>query len=109
MNERNNETERRRSAAAIGIWENEGGAPGRDSIDHLFGRRIESDRSWTVYHVFTGIPARADEQAMIGLTRSDATEDMLFLNRRNARLQKERTRLSAPVLTMTCNTAVNLP
>ena len=105
MNARNNETAR--SAAAIEIWENEGGASGRDSMDHLFGRRIEADRSWTVYHVFTGIPARADEQAMIGLTRSDATDGMLFLNRRNARRQKERTRLSAPVLTMSCKTEVN--
>jgi hypothetical protein len=59
MNARNNETAR--SAATIEIWENEGGASGRDSMDHLFGRRIEADRSWTVYHVFTGIPARADE------------------------------------------------
>ena len=88
MNARNNETERRRSAAAIGIWENEGGAPGRDSMDHQYGRRIEADRSWTVYHVFTGVPARADGEAMIGLSRSDATEGMLSLNRRNARRQQ---------------------
>ena len=94
MNARNTETEQGRSAAAIAIWENEGGASGLDSMDHLFGRRIEADRSWTVYHVFTGIPAGADETAMIGLTRSDATEGMLFLNRRNAGRQKEQTRLS---------------
>jgi hypothetical protein len=37
---------------------------------------------------------------MIGLTRSDATEGMLFLNRRNDRRQKERTKLSALVLTL---------
>jgi hypothetical protein len=56
-----------------------------DFMDHQFGRRIETDRSWSVYHVFTGVPAHADGQAMIGLSRSDATECMLSLNRRNAR------------------------
>lgn len=49
-----------------------------------YGRRIEADRSWTIYHVFTGVPARIDSEVMVGLSRSDATRGMLHLNRRNA-------------------------
>ncbi|WP_353015374.1 hypothetical protein [Mesorhizobium sp. M1405] len=75
MNLHNNDTERVRDATALGTWENEGGAPGRHSVDHQYGRRIETDRSWTVYHVFTGVPAQADGQIMTGLSRSAATED----------------------------------
>lgn len=90
MNDRINDSQRRRDAAAIGIWDNEGGARGRDALDRQFGRRIEADRSWTVYHVFTGIPAHVDGQAMTGLTRSDATDGMMFLNLRSTGRHKER-------------------
>lgn len=83
MSDYSNETEWKRNAASIDVWENEGGATGRDSMHHQYGRRIEADRSWTVYHVFTGIPAHAGGAAMIGLSRSDATNAMLSLNRRN--------------------------
>ena len=58
-----NETEQLRNILAVGVWENEGGAPGRDSLDRQYGRRIEADRSWTVYHVFTGAPAIEHGQA----------------------------------------------
>jgi hypothetical protein len=93
MNIRSNETERC-NAVAIGVRENGGGAPERDSMDHQYGRRIEADRSWTVYHVFTGVPARVGGDAMTGLSRSDATDGMLCLNLRNARRRKERIRIS---------------
>lgn len=93
MNDRINESQRRRDAAAIGIWDNEGGAP--CSIEHQVGRRIEADRSWTVYHVFTGTPAHVDGQAMTGLTRSDATRGMMSLNLRNTGRRKERIRPEA--------------
>ena len=69
--------------------------PGRDSMDHQYGRRIEADRSWTVYHVFTGVPAHADGQTMTGLSRSDATDGMLSLNRRNDGRRKDRGSLTA--------------
>jgi len=97
MNAHNNDAERKRNAAAsaIDIWENEGGAPGHDSVDHHCGRRIEADRSWTVYHVFTGIPARVGGNAMIGLSRSDATHGMLSLNHLNAERRKERNSLQS--------------
>lgn len=88
------ETERKRIAAAISVWENEGGASGQDSMHHQYGRRIEADRSWTIYHVFTGIPARFGGDAMTGLSRLDATSGMLCLNLRNAERRRERIELS---------------
>jgi hypothetical protein len=85
MNTHDNDTERKQDAAASAIerWENEGGAHRHDSLDHHYGRRVEADRSWTVYHVFTGVPARIGGNAMIGLSRRAATDGMLSLNRRN--------------------------
>jgi hypothetical protein len=83
MNTQNRVAEFGRRASSIGVWENEGGAPATDSDDHDYGRRVEADRSWTVYHVFTGVPARIDGVTMTGLSRSDATDNMLSLNRRN--------------------------
>ncbi len=84
------ENKRLRHKAAINVWENEGGTSGRDSIDRQYGRRVEADRSWTVYHAFTGVPACADGETMTGLSRSDATDSMLTLNRRNDRRRKDR-------------------
>jgi len=91
----NSGVERKRIAAAISVWENEGGAPGQDSMHHQYGRRIEADRSWTIYHVFTGVPARFGDAAMTGLSRMDATSGMLRLNLRNAERQRERIELSS--------------
>ena len=79
-----------RAAAALGVWENEGGAPGHPSRDNQYGRRIEADRSWTVYHVFSGVPAHVQGNAMTGLTRSDATSSMQSLNLRNIASRLER-------------------
>lgn len=89
------DTEQKRIAAAISVWENEGGAPCQDSMHHQYGRRIEADRSWTIYHVFTGVPARFGCDAMIGLSRLDATKGMLHLNLRNAERRRERVDLSS--------------
>jgi len=77
-------------ADAISVWENEGGAPAPDMPDDQFGRRVEVDRSWTVYHVFTGVPARIDGAAMTDLSRSAATDTMLSLNVRSIERAKER-------------------
>jgi hypothetical protein len=49
-----NDTEIGRHVVAIGTWENEGGAAAPAAIDHQYGRRIEADRSWTIYHAFSG-------------------------------------------------------
>ncbi|WP_338036691.1 hypothetical protein [Arvimicrobium flavum] len=61
----------------------------RGAIGDQFGRRIGTDRSWTVYHVFTGIPARIGGCPSTGLNRSDATKHMMSLN-----IRYERRRLS---------------
>ncbi len=90
MNSHSNETELGRRAYAIGVWDNEGGAAAPDTSDDPFGRRVEADRSWTVYHVFTGVPARVDGAAMTDLSRSAATDGMLSLNLRNVERRKER-------------------
>lgn len=71
-------------------------APPADALDEQYGRRVEADRSWTVYHVFTGVPARFGGDAMVGLTRSAATSGMLSLNRRNVQRRRERTGLQSP-------------
>ena len=90
MSAHSNESELGRRAYAIGVWENEGGAPAPDTPDDQFGRRVEVDRSWTVYHVFTGVPARVDGAAMTDLSWSAATDGMLSLNLRNVEQRKER-------------------
>lgn len=95
MNGQNNQTELRRNSVAIAIWENEGGAPGRDLTEHQYGRRIEADRFWTVYHVFTGVPARVGDDDLIGLSRVQATSRMITLNLCNAERRRDRIRLSA--------------
>jgi hypothetical protein len=82
-----------RSVLAIGVWENEGGAHAPDSMDCHYGRRIESDRSWTVYHVFTGVPARIDGRSMTGLSRREATDNMLSINQSNVARRTQRSRL----------------
>lgn len=93
MNAISNESERERCAQAIGVWDNEGGASGRALADEQYGRRIEADRSWTVYHVFSGVPASPDGQAMIGLSRSHATDGMLCLNRNADKRRRARVKL----------------
>lgn len=97
MGTHGNETETGRRALAIALWDNEGGAQAQSSMDHHYGRRIELDRSWSVYHVFTGVPADVAGHSMIGLSRSGATESMLSLNRRNEGRRHERARLIARV------------
>ncbi|WP_442578069.1 hypothetical protein ACSBOB_21260 [Mesorhizobium sp. ASY16-5R] len=89
-------THRAFEASAICAWENEGSAPGRDSMDHHYGRRIETDRSWSVYHVFTGDTAHAGGRPMTGLSRSDATGRMIALNLHNEGRRGERRSLASP-------------
>ena len=97
MTIRGKQTHRAFEARAICAWENQGGAPGRDSMDHHYGRRIETDRSWSVYHVFTGDTAHAGGRPMTGLSRSDATGRMIALNLHNDGRRSERRRLASPI------------
>lgn len=79
-----------RDALAHPGEENAGGAQVYGFGDHQYGRRVEADRSWTVYHVFTGIPARVNGASMIGLSRSEATRHMLSLNFCSSERRRER-------------------
>lgn len=97
------EIERQRHDSAISVGDNEGGASARTPGDEQYGRRIEADRSWTIYNVFTGVPAHSEGLEMIGLSRSVATDGMLSLNRRNDVRRREHAnallRAPLPVLT----------
>lgn len=53
----------------------------RGGNGHQYGRRIEANRSWTVYHVFTGVPADSNAGATMGLNRAEAMDRMMTLNR----------------------------
>lgn len=80
------------AAAAVGfgteVLEEESEALDPGSMHHQYGRRIEADGSWTIYHVFTGTPARICGHSMSGLSRPGATEIMTFLNIRNEALRR---------------------
>ena len=91
MNTDSHETDPDRRALAISVWENGGGARAPDTPDGQFGRRVEMDRSWTIYYVSPGIPARVDGAALSDLSRSAATDGMLSLNLRNVKRRKGRT------------------
>lgn len=64
-------------------------------LDDYFGRRIEEDRTWTIYHVYTGVPAFSDGMGMTGLSRTDATRGMRLLNSRHAEHRAHREKQQA--------------
>lgn len=78
------EHERERHHSAKGIGDRDSGLSARASIDEQYGRRVEAEQSWTIYHVFTGLPASREGLQLTGLSRSVATDGMLSLNRRNS-------------------------
>ncbi|WP_425904061.1 hypothetical protein [Agrobacterium radiobacter] len=84
--------EHRRQALRIEAWENEGGALVADTLETQYGRRIERDQSWTIYHAFTGVPVRIGGRRLTDLSIAEATDGMLSLNRRNALRREERNR-----------------
>ncbi len=78
-----------------GRHDSEAGAPCRETRDHQngdhqYGRRVERDGSWSIYHVFTGAPVEIRGVPTTGLTRGCATEGMLSLNSLNERHAGER-------------------
>ena len=81
MNDTNHKCRENRDAVDISIWENEGGALDRCDMNHHYGRRIEPDGSWTVYHVFTGAPADMGSRSMAGLSKTDATTRVIIAER----------------------------
>ena len=66
-----------------GLLESPGDTTGEPRVETYFGRRIEADRTWTIYHVYTGVPASAAGRDMIGMSLCDATAGMQLLNRRD--------------------------
>lgn len=77
-------SDRSRNASDISVWENEGGAMARGHRNHHYGRRIEANKSWTVYHVFSGVPADFGSGSLIELSEKEATTMMISLNANNA-------------------------
>jgi hypothetical protein len=88
MNDSNDKCRENHDAVDISIWENEGGAVDRYDMNHHYGRRIEPDGSWTIYHVFTGAPADMGSRPTAGLSKTEATTRMIILNARNAKRRK---------------------
>jgi hypothetical protein len=71
------------SSVAIGTGDIEGCTVRQDSMHNQYGRRIERDGTWTVYHVFSGVPAQIGGQSMYGLDKARATETMVWVNASN--------------------------
>ncbi|MXN67168.1 hypothetical protein GR183_19845 [Stappia sp. GBMRC 2046] len=69
-------------------WDDDGGASNRDSMYNEYGRRIEGDGTWTVYHVFTGVPATIGGQIMKGMNASDSMTRMMLTNSHNSKQRK---------------------
>ncbi|MGF6175158.1 hypothetical protein [Ensifer sp. 4252] len=67
-------------ARTIIRWRNEGRAPHDVLGRYQFGRRVEVDGSWTIYHVFSGKPAQVGAWKMIGLNRQNAHQALDVLN-----------------------------
>ena len=88
MNGNNDKCRQNRDAVEISIWENEGGALDCSDMNHDYGRRIEPDGSWTIFHVFTEAPADMGSRSMAGLSKTDATTRMIVLNAHNAKRRK---------------------
>jgi hypothetical protein len=92
-------------AIDIGVWENEGGALHHFNMHHHYGRRIEPNRSWTVYHVYTGLPADLGKRSTTGLNEVTATSMMMSLNAKNV----ERRRAARIKLALIDTPPVGLP
>jgi hypothetical protein len=88
MNDNDDKCRENRDAVDISNWENEGGASDRYDMNHHYGRRIELDGSWTIYHVFTGAPADVGRRPTTGLSKTEATTRMIILNAHNAKKRK---------------------
>lgn len=68
------------SKAALAVWDNEGGAPPKPGLFYRYGKRLEPDQTWTIYHVFTGRPAQIGVMKLAGLTRARAARKLHSLN-----------------------------
>ncbi|WP_150497784.1 hypothetical protein [Roseibium aquae] len=69
--------------SALEKWGDEGGAPAQDSMHSEYGKRIETDGTWTIYHVFSGGPATIGGDLMQGMTLKDTLDQMQRAKFRN--------------------------
>ncbi|ATU92992.1 hypothetical protein [Phyllobacterium zundukense] len=92
------ESNRSRNARALSAWENEGGAVASGHRNHHYGRRIEANKSWTVYHVFSGVPANFGSGSMVDLSEKEATTMMISLNANNAERRRAIKLKQAPLV-----------
>jgi hypothetical protein len=77
MNAPGTDIEPGRHALAIGVWENEGGAPAPDTLDHQDRGKIEADRSRALHPVSPGVPT--PRLTMTALWRSAVKDNRLSL------------------------------
>jgi hypothetical protein len=89
MNLQSDETEIRRHALAVGIWENEGGAPG--PIPWIITTAVGSKS--THHTTCSRIPVAIGRHSMTDLKRSGATTS---LSLHNVERRSDQDRLSAP-------------
>ena len=69
---------------ALENWDDEGGAPSQDSMHSEYGKRVETNGSWTIYHVFTGSPATIGGNLMQNMDANDALDQMRKTNADNS-------------------------
>jgi hypothetical protein len=79
------------SSSDLEKWDDDGGAPARDSIYSEYGRRVEVDGSWTIYHVFTGLPAIIGGRLMKGMSAPESMNQMVETNASNHQLRRKAT------------------
>ncbi len=70
--------------SALENRDNEGSTPWPDSMHSEYGRRVEADGSWTIYHVFSGMPATIGGDRMEGMSATAATDQMIKTNSDNS-------------------------
>src|SRR4051794_38452744 len=88
MNTHSNEPSKNPDAFYLNAREREGPALNCENIHSHYGRRIEPDKSWTIYHVFSGVPANIGGRKMTELGEKEATARMLSLNASNTQKRK---------------------
>lgn len=57
-----------------------GAAPMARAGAYRYGRRIERNGTWTIYHVFSGVPAEYAAWKMVGLNAKTADRALRILN-----------------------------
>jgi hypothetical protein len=88
MNTHSNEPSENPDAYYLNAREREGPTLNYENIHSHYGRRIEPDKSWTIYHVFSGVPATIGGRKMTELGEKEATARVLSLNASNAQKRK---------------------